>query len=100
MTPRFLFRPAARAELLEARDWYESQRQGLGYEFAASIDAAVARIGAHPELYPEVRPGLRRAVLLDFPYSLFHRVKPDMREILAVFHHRRDPRVWQVRAAE
>lgn len=64
MTPRFLFRPAARAELLEAR------------------------------------PGLRRAVLLDFPYSLFYRVKPDMREILAVFHHRRDPRVWQVRAAE
>lgn len=99
MTPRFVFRRAARAELLEARDWYESQRAGLGYKLAASIDATVASIGEHPELYPEVRPGLRRAVLLDFPYSVFYRVKPRTIEILAVFHHRRHPRVWQARAA-
>ena len=99
MTPRFVFRPASRAELLEARDWYEAQRRGLGSDLAASVDATVTRIGTHPALYPEVRPGLRRAVLLDFPYSVFYRVQPRMIEVVAVFHHRRDPKVWQARAA-
>ena len=51
MTPRFVFRPAARAELLEARDWYEAQRPGLGSNLAASVAAAITRIGAHPALY-------------------------------------------------
>ena len=49
MTPRFLFRPAAREEVQEARDWYELQRVGLGSEFAAAIDAAIDRIGTHPD---------------------------------------------------
>lgn len=74
MTPRFVFRPAARAELLEARDWYDAHRDGLGREFAESIDGTIARIGEHPELYPEVWLGLRRAVLLDFPYAVFYRL--------------------------
>ena len=99
MTPRFVFRPAARDELTEARDWYESQRVGLGGELIAAIDAAINRIGAHPELYPEVQPDLRRAVLSNLPYSVFYRVQPQVVEILAIFHHRRDPRVWQARAA-
>ena len=99
MTPRFVFRPAARAELLEARDWYEAKRRGLGSDLAASVDAAITRIGTHPALYPEVWPGLRRAVLLDFPYSVFYRVQPRAIEVVAVFHHRRDPQVWQARAA-
>ena len=98
MTPRFVFRPAARAEVLEARDWYELQRHGLGREFATAIDVALDRIGMHPELYPEVQPSLRRAVLSDFPYSVFYRTRPRVIEILAVLHHRRDPKVWKARA--
>jgi plasmid stabilization system protein ParE len=98
MTPRFLFRLAARAELFEARYWYESQRAGLGEEFAAAVSGAIDRIGAHPELYPVIRLGVRRAVLLEFPYALFYRLQPGVVEILAVFHHSRDPRVWQSRA--
>jgi hypothetical protein len=47
MTSRFVFRPAAREELLEARDYYESQRVGLGGELTAAIDSAISRIGAH-----------------------------------------------------
>ena len=99
MTPRFVFRPAARAELMEAREWYEARRVGLGHEFASSIDATITHIAERPDLYPEIWPGLRRAVLLDFPYGVFYRAKPRSIEIVAIFHHRRDPRVWQARAA-
>lgn len=97
MTPRFVFRPAARADLLEARTWYESQRAGLGADVTAAVEETLQRIGDHPELYPEVRPGLRRVVLFDFPYSVFYRRASAVIEVIAIFHHRRDPLVWQTR---
>jgi len=76
MTPRFVFHRAARDELREARDWYESQHHGLGDELGEVVSAAIARIGEFPEMYPEVLPGLRRAVLSRFPYALLYR-NPD-----------------------
>ena len=36
------FRPEARAEVLEARSWYEAHSPGLGLEFARAVDAALA----------------------------------------------------------
>jgi plasmid stabilization system protein ParE len=99
MTPRFVFRPAAREDLLAARTWYDAQQPGLGEDFARSIDGALARIGTHPQACPVVRGEVRRAVLLDFPYAMFYRPQADRIEVIAVFHHRRDPRLWQARAA-
>lgn len=99
MTPRFVFRRAARLDLLEARNWYDAQRSGLGDEFARAIDSAIGRIGEQPAAYAEVGHGARRAVLLDFPYAIFFRVHANRIEIIAVFHHRRNPQVWQARAA-
>ena len=48
MTRAPLFRPQAEAEVLEDRRWYEARRAGLGEEFGAEVDAAVARIVEHP----------------------------------------------------
>ena len=36
--------------------------------------------------------GVHRALLERFPYSVHYAVEPDALIILAVFHHRRDPR--------
>jgi plasmid stabilization system protein ParE len=102
MTPRFVFHPAARDELREALDWYDEQHAGLGAELLDTVRSAIDRVSEFPDLYPEVVPGLRRAVLSRFPYALFYRRHPrhaNTIEILAVFHHRRDPATWQRRAA-
>ena len=99
MTPRFAFRPAARDEVLEARAWYDAQQPGLGDEFARAVDSAIERIGEQPHAYPVIRGEVRRSVLLEFPYAIFYRAHADLIEVIAVFHHRRDPRVWQARAA-
>jgi len=37
-----VFRRTAAEEFLEARDWYEAKRQGLGEEFVACVDGAIA----------------------------------------------------------
>lgn len=98
MTPRFVFHPAAIAELRDARDWYDGQRTGLGAELGDVIDAMLVRIATNLEAFPEIAAGVRRAVIDRFPYGIFYRQIPDTIEVLAVFHHRR-PAIWRGRAA-
>lgn len=99
MTPRIVFRPAARTELRDACDWYDGQQAGLGLALAQVVADTLDRIEAHPTLYPRVEGEVRRAVLARFPYGLFYRVGSEAIEVLAVFHHRRDPQVWRERAS-
>ena len=54
MTPRLALRPQAEAELLDARDWYEEQRLGLGNAFATEVDTTLAGILQAPLAYPRV----------------------------------------------
>ena len=88
---RILFRPEARAEVLEAQAWYESRAVGLGLEFARVVDAAVASAARNPEAFAQVAGVCRRVLLRKFPFSLVFRVRADELLVLAVFHHRRNP---------
>lgn len=86
-----LFRPQARAEVLEAQAWYESRATGLGLEFARAVDAAVAAAVRNPEAFTLIATTCRRILLRRFPFSLIYRVRGDEFLIVAVLHHRRDP---------
>jgi plasmid stabilization system protein ParE len=92
-----LFTQAAVSELIEAQDWYETKRPGLGAEFRQGVDAVVATIAEQPELYSVVFRNVRRARLRRFPYGLFFCIKPDAVFIIACFHASRDPQQWQGR---
>ena len=92
-----VFRVAARLEVEEAVTWYEQRRPGLGEEFLREIDEAVLRAASHPDRYPLVYADVRRAVARRFPYSVFFRIRDESLVVLAVFHGRRDPTIWQDR---
>lgn len=47
-------RPAALDELERAWIWYEEQRLGLGDEFRACVDAALAAVARDPLAWPRV----------------------------------------------
>ncbi len=91
------FRRAASADVDAAYEWYEEQRPGLGDEFVAAIDAAVASILAFPEAYPVVHRGARRVLLERFPYSLYYRLVGQRVIIVACMHAARDPKAWRSR---
>ena len=97
MTPRLVLRPQAEAELLEARDWYEDQRPGLGGRFAAEVDKALDAVRQAPLAYPRVHAEIRRALVRRFPYAIYFRAMPDEVVVLALIHGRRHPRHWQSR---
>ncbi len=93
-----IIRPEAEADLADAQDWYERQRQGLGAEFLLCVEEVLARIDRTPEMYGEVYRGVRRALTRRFPYAVYYRVEEDVVVVLGVFHTHQDPRQWQSRA--
>ncbi len=91
MSHGLVVRPLAEQDLLEAQEWYELQRPGLGGEFRGAIDDLLERVADHPRLYPPVYRGLRRAVVRRFPYLVFFAVGPQVVTIVACLHGRRRP---------
>lgn len=95
MTLPLTLRPRAEADLDEAFGWYEAQLPGLGGAFLRSADACLARTARHPEAYALVHGPVRRASLRRFPYGVFYVVREDRIDVLAVYHGRRRPRVFE-----
>lgn len=87
----------AEAEFDEAFDHYEGKRPGLG-SFAERVQEVFDRIAANPQLHTTVFADVRKAVVARFPYAVFYRAEATRVQVLAVFHHRRDPAIWPGRA--
>ena len=91
MTLPVLFRPEASDDYLQATNWYDQQRMGLGDYFVTSVEVAIETIASHPEIFPIVGGNVRRALVRRFPYAIYYRVTVDRITIAAIFHVRRDP---------
>lgn len=91
------FHPEADAEFHEALEWYAHQRVGLDAEFMRCVDVLMARIERHPQQFPVILRGVRRALVKRFPYAIFFEANEREIMILAVFHVRRNPDVWKAR---
>ena len=57
------FTEAARTELIDAQDWYETEAPGLGRRFRAEIDTVVRRMAGNPRQFPTV---FKRVFFYDF----------------------------------
>lgn len=83
--------PAAAQEVADAAQAYEATRPGLGEDFVAQLDRGLIRIAEFPEMAALVAPGIRRAVLHQFPFSVVYRVRGNIIEVLALAPHRGHP---------
>jgi plasmid stabilization system protein ParE len=92
-----IFTQAARAELIDAQDWYENEAPGLGRRFRAAVDAVIQRMSANPRQFPVVYKSIRRALLRRFPYALMFVIDDATLTVIACFHGSRDPVRWQER---
>ncbi len=93
---RLALRQRAELDLDEAYAWYESRSPGLGESFLRSADACFDRIRRDPDLYAIQRSRVRRARLHRFPHSVFYVIRDDLIDVLAVYHARRRPRLFDL----
>lgn len=97
MNRSLFLRPEAKLDIREAFDWYEGERPGLGRDFLVETRKALRRVYAHPLRYPKIRGETRRSLLNRFPLSILYVVEEDRVVVIACFHGKRDPRIWQAR---
>jgi plasmid stabilization system protein ParE len=93
-----IFTLPARAELIDAQDWYENEAAGLGRRFRAAVDAVVQRMSVTPHQFPVIYKNVHRALLRRFPYALMFVIEAEETlTVIACFHGSRDPVHWQKR---
>ena len=85
------FLPAAQQELVQATNWYEKQRHGLGSRFMVAVEATLEAIKRTPMLFTVVDNNVRRARIKRFPYGIFFEFNEERIVIAAIYHARRDP---------
>jgi plasmid stabilization system protein ParE len=92
MNVRFL--REATTELDDAFKYYESQRTGLGVEFAAAVRDGIVRIDEYPKAW-QLRGKRARCFSLDrFPYGIIYVSLPLEIVIVSIMHSRRKPNCW------
>lgn len=98
MTLPIAFLAEARVDLTADVDWYEERSSGKGARFFEHVEENLAQIAEMPEMHQIVYKQVRKRVLTEFPYNIFYRAEPERIVVIAVFHHKRNPRTWKKRA--
>ena len=92
------FKPEFEEELTEALLYHGWQSASAGGRLLSEVQAALERIAETPRMY-QLHPefGARRALLPDFPYSIWFSESNGEVLFIALAHHSRRPGYWQGR---
>ena len=87
--------PKAKNEFLEAYDWYEKQKHGLGDTFKKDVYYFISIILENPKHYPTKDKQLREIVLKKFPFVIIYRIDEHTNTIYiaSIFHTKRNPKL-------
>jgi len=92
------FDPLAAHEFEDAKSFYDRSLEGLGERFRMVVWNAISILEEFPQIGAEIRPGVRRMLLREFPYKLIYVVSEESLQVLAVAHAHRRPEYWIDRA--
>ena len=95
------YHPDARAEVLDAMEWYEERRPMLGADFLTEVRRAETMIAKRPAAWQRwsgVAADVRRFKLARFPYCVAFQGTGEDIVVIAVAHQKRAPFYWQGRA--
>jgi plasmid stabilization system protein ParE len=87
---RLTIRPAAKTDLREAAEWYDSKRPKLGDRFLLAAADALDRIEESPLQFPLYYNDFRRAITDGFPYKIFFSVEGETVTVFRALHAARD----------
>jgi toxin ParE1/3/4 len=102
LSRRLRIHAAAAEEAIEAAAWYETERAGLGAEFAQALDAAFDLLEENIVPLTSMRGAaaahnVKRLMLRRFPYALIVLERGDELIVLAIAHQARRPGYWRDR---
>ena len=84
-------RPLAALEILEAFDWYELQREGLGAEFLNELEIFYTALLRNPNSYGYYDKPIRQGKIDRFPYIVVFEIIDQVVAVYSVFMTKQDP---------
>ncbi len=87
----------AETELLDAAEYYERQRPGVGVRFLDAVEAVKAEIEHFPSIGATHGKRFRSLCVQGFPYIVIYQDRPEECLIVAVAHTSRRPGYWKER---
>jgi hypothetical protein len=91
------FLSPAQIEFKEAVDFYNTQSEGLGFEFANEVRNTVQRIVEYPQAWPHISKRTRRCRCIRFPYGVIYQIRREEILVIAIMNLHRKPDYWQNR---
>jgi toxin ParE1/3/4 len=91
MAYRIEFRSLATIEILEAYDWYEGERAGLGLEFLDELETFYDSLLRNPNAFSYYEKPVRQGKMNRFPYVVVFEVFGDVIVVFSVFMTSQDP---------
>lgn len=98
--PNIRFLTLAETEVDDAVFWYQKHSEDESLNFLAELNRAFLLISTHPQVAPQIRPGIHSLSLRRFPYSLIYGLDNNLIVVIAVAHQRRKPQYWVDRLTE
>lgn len=83
------FHPLVDIDYIEAYQWYEDKKAGLGERFLLAVSNKIDKIIANPEVYgSKGRNSYREAMVEGFPYIIVYKVyKRKKKVFISSVHH-------------
>ena len=89
--------PFAERDIRDSVNNYANKEEGLEKKYLKVINHSFQLISENPLSFPIVRHKIRKLAIKDFPFNIFYVFENDSIYILAIFHTKRNPKVWKTR---
>ena len=83
--------PLAKLEIIDAYDWYEINKKGLGDDFLEELEKFLNDLIPNPKIHSYYQKPVRSGVLKRFPYAITYEAVDQTVYIYSVFMIRQDP---------
>jgi len=94
---KIIILPFAEGDIKASADFYTDASDELKNRFVQQLNNSFLTILKNPNAFPKVKKQIRKFVLSDFPFNIYYVDQKDALYILAVFHTRRNPKIWKSR---
>jgi hypothetical protein len=94
----FSFLHEAKIELEHAKLHLESEKPGMGDDFANEVEEAIQRVLKFPEASPKLNNRARCCRIHRFKYGIVYQIRKSEILILAIMHLHQKPGYWKRRS--
>ena len=97
MDSRIIVKPLAEIDLQEAVKWYVLENEELAETFLLEFRDAVRAVSRSPQGFQKRYKTIRAFAMKRFPYNIYYILDKETMYVVAVLHHKRNPKLWKAR---